>query len=77
MIMTRALFTQVSCQLAALDWQRAPGSVAVLPPSEGLPTFVNLRSPPQTHHFVSQCLHFGLWPHLLNRMTLLPRPRPR
>ena len=77
MIMTRALFTQVLCQAAALDWQRAPGSAAVLPPSEGLPTFVTLRSPPQTYQSMSQCLHFGPWPHLLNRMTLLPHLPPK
>ena len=77
MIMTRALFTQVSCQVAAKDWQRAPGSPAVLPPSEGLLTFVNLGSSPQPYRSMSQCLPFGPWPHLLSRMTLLPPPRPR
>ena len=75
--MTRALLIQLSCQAAAPDWQRAPGSAAVLPPSEGLPTFVNVRSAPQPYHSMSQCLHFDPWPHLVSRKTLLPRPRPR
>ena len=54
MIMTRALFTQVSCQAAALDWQRGPGSAAVLPPSEGLPTLLLLTYDYPPNH-ISLC----------------------